>query len=429
MYITAAEFKRTKLEQRGGQHLFDTKWAYPLGVSEPMERASLIRCTEFICKGIFGCEAGDCLHQFTTSDVSEARRKAQARLDVMKASRSVPLADVNLSNLFHFDLLQKWNGTSFEDVSYPVTDYLNFQLCPSSYALLLGVVGTSARTVLQRIRDGVPLNWPGVADGTGTGVLLTSGAEQKRRESLARTMLEQYVSTELMGSHENNPAPGAHKEVETTLNASTWKHKWQMCLDFFEKTRGEEVGSMKIFQEVFRKEKRLKEKRAMSHSKCDICKKIDVDIAKFVGDNRPWAREQVSRLRRAKREHEGKHLKARSVLDQHGFMAFTNPENVWCIACDAATARNMELPRHNGVRMAKSAAGTMPKFKLKLTATYCYSFLSCRMSPCATDQTLFGLSSGRASVSLRSTTAATPMFCSLFSTTPPARTRPKSCSQ
>jgi hypothetical protein len=269
-------------------------------------------------------------------------------------------------------VLTKWNGASFDSISYPVTDYLSVQLCVSSYALLLGVIGSSARNVLQRIKDKVPLNWPGVSEGTG--FLVTSAVEQRHKESLARTMLQQYVSTHLVKSNEMQPAPGAHRQVETVLNASTWKHKWDNCVAFFTEQTGEQVGTQKMFKEVFNREKRLKERRAMSHSKCDLCKKIDVEAAKLKGDNRPWARDQAAKLKRAKQEHEGRHLSSRSVFDQHGFLALTNPENVWCMCCDAATARNMELPRHNGVRMAKSAAGTMPKFKLKLTATYAFGY-------------------------------------------------------
>ena len=93
-------------------------------------------------------------------------------------------------------MLTKWNGASFDSISYPVTDYLSVQLCVSSYALLLGVIGSSARNVLQRIKDKVPLNWPGVSEGTG--FLVTSAVEQRHKESLARTMLQQYVSTHLV---------------------------------------------------------------------------------------------------------------------------------------------------------------------------------------------------------------------------------------
>ena len=99
IYITAEDFKLKKLEQRCNQHLYDTKWAFPLGPAHGLDRSAAIRCTEFICKNLYGCEAGDCLHQLMTSDVVEARRKANARLETVKASRAVPLSDVTLANL------------------------------------------------------------------------------------------------------------------------------------------------------------------------------------------------------------------------------------------------------------------------------------------------------------------------------------------
>ena len=57
------------------------------------------------------------------------------------------------------------------------------------------------------------------------------------------------------------------------------------------------------------------------------------------------------------------------ILDTTWFHGTHGPKcsAVWCICCDAATARNMELPRFNG-RLPKSMSGTLPKFGLNTEA-------------------------------------------------------------
>ena len=137
-----------------------------------------------------------------------------------------------------------------------------------------------------------------------------------------------------------------------------------------------QVGSITLFKKIWRLEIRLKEKRAMSHSKCDICKAIDVELQRLKGVPGEDAAKRRAWLLRARKEHEKRHLSCRSILDMHGFQAAVNPAAVWCIQCDAATAKNMELPRLNmrENRLPKKAAGTLPKFCLKLTATYCYGY-------------------------------------------------------
>ena len=53
-----------------------------------------------------------------------------------------------------------------------------------------------------------------------------------------------------------------------------------------------------------------------------------------------------------------------------------NPSAVWCICCDAMTQKTVELPKYNTrrYRLPKNAAGCLPKWGFKLTATYCFGY-------------------------------------------------------
>ena len=256
-----------------------------------------------------------------------------------------------------------------------MSDYVTHLVCVAAYALLIGMKGSSAQTVISNIKNNIPPVFPVLAE-TGLGVETTQ--DRKRQEGLDYVQLQQYVQQQLMKSHEMNPAPGAHRDKETVLNKGSWASKWKACCDFFENHTAlrRTVGSMSMLKRVWRREMHLKEKTASSHSKCDICKDIDIALHKLWGDNSEWATGERKRLQRLKAEHEGRHLGARSIFDGHGFLACVNPAAVWCICCDAATARNMELPRYNTkqFRLPKCACGHHPKWKMKLTATYCFGY-------------------------------------------------------
>jgi hypothetical protein len=91
------------------------------------------------------------------------------------------------------------------------------------------------------------------------------------------SMLNQYVSNQLVNSHEQNPAPpGAHQDKQTAVNNSSWEEKWKSCCYFFENSHhGRQLGSKDMLKRVWRDEKLLKEKAASTHSKCNICSDID----------------------------------------------------------------------------------------------------------------------------------------------------------
>lgn len=66
IHISLEEFRAIKEEQRANQYFWDTKWAFPFQESR-MGREALVRCRHFVCKGLLGCECGDCLNFFETT--------------------------------------------------------------------------------------------------------------------------------------------------------------------------------------------------------------------------------------------------------------------------------------------------------------------------------------------------------------------------
>ena len=375
--ISKQAFTSIKEEQRSTQCMWNSKWACPAG--DIFERHSLAACQSFLCLGISGCEVGDCAFALQTHDIWEFRTRTAARLSRMR-EHGVPGRDATMHKLLHGDLWPVWNGTQFGRISVQLSQFVHAELCPAAYALVIGASGGCAQAVLSRIRRGEP---PELLQGaTGLAVPAGGGLEQADtdvgRTSLDAMLLQQYIEQHILKSEENNPAPGASRTVETVVNTKSWKAKFDSCQEHFRQSQNvnRRVGSMTMFKKIWERETRLKEKRAMSHSKCDICKAIDVELHRLRGVPGEDAARRRTFLFRARREHEQRHLSCRSILDAHGFQAVTNPAAVWCIQCDAATARNMELPRLNTRehRLPKKAAGTLPKFCLKLTATYCYGY-------------------------------------------------------
>ena len=90
-----------------------------------------------------------------------------------------------------------------------------------------------------------------------------------------------------------------------------------------------------------------------THSKCSICAHGDTMLERLRGNNTEWAVTERERIRRVLAEHEEHHLSARTVLDDAGLAAITNPKRQWTIIVDAATQRNFQLPKLSK-RMPKS---------------------------------------------------------------------------
>ena len=374
--ISKQKFDFIKSLQTSSQNMWNSAWAFPTG--SVFERHALEACKSFLCLHIAGCGVGDCAAALGTHDIWEIRTRVAARLIKMK-EHGIPGRDATLQKLLHGDLWPCWNGHQFSKTNIQISSFVHAELCPAAYALVIGATGGAAQAVLSSIRRGEA---PQQLQGTGTSLVLSVSdvpeQTELERRSLDATLLQQYIELHLLKSEENNPAPGAARTVETVVNTKSWKAKFAACQEFIRKEQNvtRQIGSTTMFKKIWRKESRLKEKKAMSHSKCDLCKHIDVELERLKGVPGEDAARRRRFLLRSRQEHEKRHLSVRSVMDAHGFMAVVDPGNVWCIQCDAATARNMELPRINQRehRLPKKAAGTLPKFGLKLTATYCFGY-------------------------------------------------------
>ena len=370
------EYRSIKDEQRTKINFWKSEWAFPTG--DVTERSSLLRAREFICCGMLGCTTGDCLFLLETHDVKEARERARARvaLTTGEGGRG-STTEGKMLNLLHFDAFPLWDGERFGPMHLRLSPLLSVDICVAAYAFLIGVKGSSAQTAFQRIKEGTPppVTFP-VGGAAGTSFGLETKAQTFSRKSVDASRLEQYVHEELLQKNEQNPAPGASRAKETNLTKRSWEEKWKGCCDFFRNTVGHVVGSKKLLKKAWKNEELLKEKTALSHSKCTTCKTIEVEGAKLVGINQPWADERREHLSRVLQEHEAQHLGMREVVDQHSWLALTKPSCVWTIMCDAMTQRTTQLPRYSskGFRPSKAAAGTLPKWGFKLTATYSFGY-------------------------------------------------------
>ena len=99
---------------------------------------------------------------------------------------------------------------------------------------------------------------------------------------------------------------------------------------------------------------------------------FDKQLHDLKGQTGPEAQALREKLKRLAIEHETEHLGDRAVLDEAGFLAYTNPRLIWCIMCDAATQRNFELPKF-GFCVPKSM-GKPVNWKFTLMGTYAYGF-------------------------------------------------------
>ena len=368
--LTREEWDQMVATQRTPQNLWCSKWLFPSrhgrGEIDPFARDSVVIAPKFVCHGIAGCQVGDCLAQCESFDVMAARQSFRFQLHAHNRTgyaqqvcyvrdelerRLRPAYDRNL---------RAW-GT----IPHALDNCRTVYVCIASYAVLVGatcsqfvevkkdIVGSDVRT-------------------SSSFVLPVNELERQKQESLDRSMLRAYVRS-LVLKHEANPAPGARQDQQTFINKASWDSKWKDCVRVFGGTdgRGRVPGNIRILQQCFIDEKRLVERKACSHSKCDWCKDIEVEWAALQGDTSPEACKRRGDLMLMYIDHMEQMSLARTVLDDAGYMNMTNPRYLWCLMADAATQRNFEMPKLLG-RRAK-ALGLLPFFCMKLMATYTYN--------------------------------------------------------
>jgi hypothetical protein len=277
---------------------------------------------------------------------------------------------VSQKELLVADLNRAWNRSTeaWEPVSVAFDDVTTVKVCPAAYGLLCGVVSSTLRQAMDDIRN-LPVACGQVVVPNNVSVPVAQRNREQRSEDFC--MLRSYVQG-LLDKHEAVPAPGAHQPGRMThITKATWKSKWDAVLVYF-KDAPRVPGSVSMLKKAWAMEERLKEKKACSHSKCNICSQIDKNMDAVCGVQGDVARTARENNQRAQREHEEMHLSARTELDNAGLRAFVEPRAMWTILADAATQRNFMLPKFQ-FRVPKKLANR-PFWSYKLMATYAYGY-------------------------------------------------------
>ena len=372
--LTDAQLKEVKFEQRQSNNLYHSAFFFPasrvtggnLTDEHRLDRQSLRRAIRYICLGTLGCKFGDCLSQLQESDVSGFRQMSAQRTSPLNGKR------VTWKQLMTDDLQHSYNRTTevWEPVCIPLDGATSVRVCPASYALLCGCAPTTLYIVIQDIRASeVSGGQLALLDPAVRSAHSATVAREQRSEDWC--LLRAYVA-ELLDKHEANPAPGAHQPGRIThINKQTWKAKWAAVQIYF-RNASRVPGSHSMLKRVWRLETRLKEKKACSHSKCNICSQIDANMDALRGVNTGPATRQREFNQRAQAEHDALHLGSRTELDTAGLQGFNRPRDIWTILVDAATQRNFMLPKFK-FRVPKKLAGR-PFWSYKLMATYGYGY-------------------------------------------------------
>jgi hypothetical protein len=372
--VAADHLKTVKAHQRDCSDLWSSKWAFAGqeagSQKDILDRSSMAVAQNFICHGICGCRIGDCLQVFESMDVMGARQVMASRIALYQLTGSKITFTAGLGALVRSDLERVYDRTTqqWNTISVHLNDHTSFHVCPAAYAVLHGVTGNSFKDIRSAITRGEDIL---------ASHLMAAVPRDARSAvqvySLDWTTLEAYIRS-LLRANEANPAPGACNKDQVNFTKSTWDSKWDACQAAFraEDPYARVPGSKSMLMRVWKKESRIRERKACSHSKCSTCSTIDKRLCELVGNNTPSAKVDRGYLLDARRRHEAVHLGRRRVLDDAGFVSQTDPRSTWTIVIDAATQANFLLPRLGG-RTPKELQGK-PRWSFKLTAAYCYGF-------------------------------------------------------
>ena len=366
--LSSQEVREIKLAQRNSSGMYCTRFFFPsMATHIPganvtdhvrLERQSLRRAGRYLCDGCNNCLVGDCLAMFQDSDVYRFRHTFMGRR-VAQDGKTLSQVELLVNDLCH-----SWNRTT--DTWQPIVVTLDAatsaSVCASAYGLLCGCVSSTLRYATEQIKN-----------STNAVRTLVAKPVWKAREERSEdwNLLCSYVA-DLVNRHEANPAPGAHQPGRMThITKRTWKRKWADVEVYFQKSP-RVPGSMSMLKKAWKLETRLKEKKACSHSKCNVCSKIDTIMDSVRGVNTSAAQVTRANSRRAQAEHDRMHLAARTEMDDAGRHAFVSPRQMWTMLVDAATQRNFMLPKLQ-CRAPKKLA-QRPFWSYKLMASYAYGY-------------------------------------------------------
>lgn len=380
--ISRNEYRKTIELQRNSRNFWKTGFIFPgqehLQGAERnvLERESIIRTKQFVCYGMMGCLAGDCLNQLETIDISSARQRLQNIVSTKKTSRSAAgkTNETILREHLTSELRTVYDRTfgKFDLISYTVSPFLSVKMCVPSYLLLCGCSPTMGFHIVSDVKSDVvcaaDLNLAGPAVWAGP----KSAKDEATRFNQDFIMVREYVER-LKSDFEQSPAPGAARKEETAVAKESWRARHAAMVEYFKNSDAAYVpGDEAMLKRAWRYVDGLIALKQMTHAKCTICATADAKLWHLRGLTTAEAIAERKLIEAVLKEHTGVHLGARRIMDNHAFLAFTSPRAVWCVLIDAATCRNFQLPKF-GFRTPKSF-GTRPFWGYKLMGAYAHGF-------------------------------------------------------
>ena len=325
-------------------------------IKDPLDHRSVRAVAQYVCYSS-RCKNGDCCSKLGELDVMQLRQSVNNGSVMASASDPQKLSAI----------VQEARDDSvaggFRPVKIGFREGSPVDVCLPAWALLAGYTGATLKKALS-------------ASAEPTRPAATCSAPSvsaREREQSALSTCRAYIHNIVCAAHEMQPVAslGSTTGKETVVNKQSWAVKFNKMKDWFRAPpRNAEPPNVTMpqFKRLWNEETQLKERKASSHSKCDICANIDAEMNRLTGNNTAVAVRKRDLLRHAQALHEKNHLGERSEMDYACLRAVVDPHSIWTIMADAATQRNFALPRVLK-RRAKELQG-LPFFGLKLMATY-----------------------------------------------------------
>ena len=321
-------------------------------IKNPLEHSSVRAVRGYDCTSP-RCTKGDCCSKLTELDVLEVRQTYNNGSPLSSCSDAEKLKQV--VNACRDERAQG----DYRPVMLKLKNGAPIDVCLPAFALIAGYTGTALKHALA---------------STSAVVLFEEPVQHKReREAQDVTLVRTYIHNVLCESHEQQPVAslGSSTGRETVLNKQTWKQKKRnMELWFKAPPRNTNPPNISTaaFKRLWNEEDQLKERKASSHSKCNVCANLDNLLSALQGRCDAEAVQKRKALIAARELHEKNHLGERSEMDYACLRAIVSPNSIWVIMADAATQRNFELPRL--LKRRAKELNNIPFFGLKLMATF-----------------------------------------------------------
>jgi hypothetical protein len=305
-------------------NLWSTAYLFPAqcggGRKNIMDRASCHAAAEYICLDVQGCTDGYCMRCLDCSDVSLFRNALLTTSYFGHGQQTEAYLRSKLEAVWDKHML---SFTGPVTVQMPGRDMIS--LCPAAFAVLCGFSNITFGRALANVRN---------------GEVAPTKIDHSRTESMNVGLVRAYIDSIVADGAEQNPAPGAARTEEAVVTKQAWSARLSSMSEYFADTSsGPKPVGMTMFKKIWRSIKRLREKQASSHSKCDTCAGIDGQVFQLRGLTDRASVQKREQLYDLRAEHERNHLGERRVMDLAGLMAIKYPRDLMTIMADAATQK------------------------------------------------------------------------------------------